>query len=91
MGYIIDSSQEGRNGIKIVDLGTGESWRHLDGTVYVCPETGFLLIIWGETVHSLLNGIKGPISQGTSGSDGIALSADGATRYFSAVGTRYLY
>jgi Major royal jelly protein len=29
VGYITDSSNEGRNGIVIVDLGTGESWRHL--------------------------------------------------------------
>lgn len=41
VAYITDSSQEGRNGITIVDLGTGESWRHLDGTTYVHPETGF--------------------------------------------------
>lgn len=91
VGYITDSSQEGRNGIIIVDLGTGESWRHLDGTSYVHPETGFLPVIWGETVYSLPNGPTMPISQSTFGADGIALSADGATLYFSAVGTRYLY
>lgn len=32
-----------------------------------------------------------PISQGTFGANGIALSADGETLYFSAVGSRYLY
>ena len=32
-----------------------------------------------------------PISQSTFGANGIALSADGATLYFSAVGSRYLY
>ena len=91
VGYITDSSNEGRNGIVIVDLGTGESWRHLDGTSYVHPETGFLPVIWGETVYSLPNGPSGPISQSTFGADGIALSADGAMLYFSPVGTRYLY
>ncbi|KAK4693251.1 hypothetical protein P7C71_g4120, partial [Lecanoromycetidae sp. Uapishka_2] len=91
IGYITDSSQEGRNGIVIVDLGTGESWRHLDGTYYVHPETGFLPVIWGESVYSLPNGPNMPISQGTFGADGIALSADGETLYFSAVGSRYLY
>ena len=91
VGYITDSSQEGRNGILIVGLGKGESWRHLDGTAYIRPEPGFLPVIWGETVYSLPKGVKGPISQGTFGSDGIALSADGATLYFSAVGTRCLY
>ena len=91
VAYITDSSQEGRNGIVIVDLGTGNSWRHLDGTKYVRPETGFLPVIWGEVVYSLPNGPTQPISQSTFGADGIALSADGATLYFSAVGTRYLY
>jgi hypothetical protein len=45
VGCITDSSQEGRNGIIIiiVDLGTGESWRHLDGTAYVRPD-GFLAV-----------------------------------------------
>ena len=91
IGYITDSSNEGRNGIIIVDLGTGESWRHLEGTSYVHPETGFLPTIWGESVYSLPNGPTKPISQNTFGADGIALSADGETLYFSAVGSRYLY
>ena len=91
VGYITDSSQEGRNGIIVVDLGSGKSWRHLDGTAYVRPETGFLPVIWGETVYSLPNGPNMPMSQGSFGADGIALSADGATLYFSAVGSRYLY
>lgn len=91
VGYITDSSQEGRNGIIVVDLGTGESWRHLDGTKYVHAETGFLPVIWGETLYSLPNGPTGPLSQRTFGADGIALSADGSTLYFSPVRTRYLY
>ena len=91
VGYITDSSQEGRNGIIIVDLGTGSSWRHLDATSYVRPETGFLPFIWGEAVYSLPIGPSMPISQGSFGADGIALSADGATLYFAAVGSRYLY
>ena len=91
VGYITDSSQEGRNGIIVVDLGTGNSWRHLDGTSYVHPETGYLGVIWGSTIYSPPNGPTMPISQSTFGADGIALSADGATLYFSAVGSRYLY
>ena len=91
VAYTTDSSQEGRNGIVNVDLGTGDSWRHLDCTRYVRPETGFLPVIWGEVVYSLPNGPRQPISQSTFGADGIALSADGAILYWSAVGTRYLY
>ena len=91
VAYITDSSQEGRNGIVIVDLGTGNSWRHLDGTKYVRPETGFLPVIWGEVVYSLPNGPTQPHYQTTIRADGIALSAPRTTRDFSAVGTRYLY
>lgn len=30
IAYIVDSSDEGRNGFIVLDLGTGESWRQLD-------------------------------------------------------------
>lgn len=90
IAYITDSSMEGRNGIVIVDLGTGESWRHLDGVPQVHPEFGFVPFIWGEVVYSM-PGQGMPITFGKFGADGIALSADGETLYWSAVGGRYLY
>ena len=79
---------EGRNGIIIVDLGTGESWRHLDGIPQVQPEFGFVAVIWGEVVYSLAGK---EITTRTFGADGIALSADGETLYWSVVGGHYLY
>ncbi|KAL1986528.1 hypothetical protein VTN96DRAFT_6287 [Rasamsonia emersonii] len=79
IAYITDSSNEGRNGIIVVDLGTGESWRHLDNLLWVHPEPGFYLTIWGEPVYFAL------------GSDGITLSADGETLYWTVVSGRYLY
>ena len=91
VGYITDSSPEGRNGIIIVDLGSGESWRHLDGIPQVRPEPGFEAIIWGDVVYTIPKGPKGPIAQSSFGSDGITLSADGATLYWSVVGGRNLY
>jgi hypothetical protein len=30
IAYIVDSSNEGRNGFIMIDLGTGESWRQLN-------------------------------------------------------------
>ena len=81
---------EGRNGIIIVDLGTGQSWRHLDGIPQVRPELGFVPFIWGEPVYSL-PGQGMPITTISFGADGIALSADGETLYWSVVGGRYLY
>ena len=37
VAYITDSSNEGRNGLIIVDLTSGQSWRHLDGDPRVRP------------------------------------------------------
>lgn len=44
------------------------------------PEPGFYLSIWGE-----------PVYFSTTGSDGITLSADGETLYWTVVSGRYLY
>lgn len=90
IAYMTDSSPEGRNGLITIDLGTGDSWRHLDNTPYVRPELGFTSFIWGEPVYSQ-PGPNAPISHGSFGADGIALSADGATLYWSVVGGRNLY
>ncbi|KAL8950648.1 MAG: hypothetical protein Q9222_003332 [Ikaeria aurantiellina] len=92
VAYITDSSQEGRNGIVIVDLGTGESWRHLDNTPEVRPIRGFVPSIWGEVVYNLPAPPGQPITfAGNFGADGIALSADGETLFWAAVGSRTLY
>ncbi|KAL8840719.1 MAG: hypothetical protein Q9170_001237 [Blastenia crenularia] len=91
IGYITDSSQEGRNGIVIVDLGTGESWRHLDNTPEVRAQRGILPFIWGEVVYNLLRPGQPITFPGNFGADGIALSADGETLFWSAVGSRTLY
>lgn len=81
---------EGRNGIIIVDLGTGESWRHLDGIPQVHPEFGHVPFIWGEAIYTL-PGQGMPITTSTTGADGIALSATGDILYWSVIGGRYLY
>ena len=88
VAYITDSSSEGRNGIVIVDIGSGESWRHLNNIPQVRSEPGFLPFIWGEAVYAFEGGT---LSQGGSGADGIALSADGATLYWTSSTSRYLY
>lgn len=89
VAYLTDSSTSGRNGIIIVDLGTGQQWRHLDNTQYVRPETGFLPVMWGEPIYAN-NGVA-PLAYQTSGSDGIQISADGSTLYFGPLASRTLY
>ncbi|KIW70020.1 hypothetical protein PV04_02331 [Phialophora macrospora] len=90
IAYVTDSSSEGRNGIIVVDLGTGESWRHLNNIPQVRPEPGFYANVWGESVY--MNPGNGmPVSRLAFGADGLTLSNDGETLYFSVVSGRHLY
>lgn len=90
VAYITDSSSEGRNGIIIVDLGTGESWRHLNNIAEVSAERGFVPFVWGQPLY-YIPGPGQPLTTVPLGSDGIALSADGEDLYFGPVGGRGLY
>jgi sugar lactone lactonase YvrE len=90
VAYITDSSSEGRNGIIIVDLGTGESWRHLNNIPEVSAERGFVPFVWGQPLY-YIPGPNMPLTTVPLGSDGIALSADGEDLYFGPVGGRGLY
>jgi len=56
IAYITDSSIEGRTGLVIVDLGTGESWRHLQGSTYVAPAQQFLAYVWGRPIYAFMPG-----------------------------------
>ncbi|KAF9874715.1 major royal jelly protein [Colletotrichum karsti] len=89
VAYITDSSSEGRTGLITVDLGSGESWRHLGGSPYVQGDRQFLAFIWGQALYA--NQPGSPAAFVTFGVDGIALGADGKDLYFGGVGNRYLY
>ncbi|KAH9872063.1 hypothetical protein J1614_006324 [Plenodomus biglobosus] len=90
IAYITDSSSEGRNGIVVVDLATGESWRHLDGIAEVRAQRGFVPFVWGQPLY-YIPGPGRPLTTVPLGSDGIALSADGEELYFGSVGGRALF
>jgi sugar lactone lactonase YvrE len=90
VAYITDSSSEGRNGIIIVDLGTGESWRHLNGIPEVRSERGFVPYVWGTPLY-YIPGPGLPLTYTPLGADGIALSADGTELFWGPVGGRTLY
>lgn len=75
----------------MVDLGSGESWRHLDGNPQVRAQQQFFATIWGESVYSPVAAPGLPVSYGTIGADGIAISADGDTIFWTDLGSRYLY
>jgi sugar lactone lactonase YvrE len=89
IAYIADSSSQGRNAIIIVDLGTGESWRHLGLTNSVRGESQFISFIWGQPTYYTEG--SGPLSTNPTGSDGITLSADSEILYFGPFASRYMY
>ncbi|GAB7360781.1 hypothetical protein MBLNU230_g0768t1 [Neophaeotheca triangularis] len=92
IAYITDSSPEGRNGIVVVDLGTCESWRHLDGHPSVRPQRQFSLHVWGVPVYSAPSPTPdSPFGFPQFGADGLQLSADGDTLYWKTLTSRDLY
>ncbi|KAJ3577835.1 hypothetical protein NPX13_g2734 [Xylaria arbuscula] len=90
IAYITDSSFAGRNAIIVVDLGTEESWRHLESLQSVRGESQFLSFIWGQPAY-YTSSTDSPLTTNPTGADGIALSADGETLYFGPFASRYLY
>lgn len=90
VAYITDSSQQGRNGLVIVDLGTKEAWRHLDNTEYVRATQGNFKQVWGEEVY-YYNPEAGYFSYDPTGADGLGFTDGGDTLYWSVTGSRYLY
>ena len=64
LAFITDCGDEGPNGIIVVDLASGKSWRKLTSHPSVRAEPGFTAVIEGE-----------PIAGFRTGGDGIALDA----------------
>ena len=89
IAYITDSSNEGRNGIIILDLGTGESWRHLDADPRVRSAQQVLYSVWGTQYYNK-NG-RGQSIFHYTGADGIALTDNGDTLFWSPTGSHFLY
>lgn len=89
MAYITDSSLSGTGGIIVVDLDSGKAVRRLTGDRSTSPEQGFVPVVEGETLlQRNSNGDTAPFSVA---SDGIALSADGKTLYYSPLSGRHLF
>ncbi|KAB2580009.1 hypothetical protein DBV05_g1523 [Lasiodiplodia theobromae] len=91
VAYITDSSNEGRNAIIVVNLASGAAWRRLDGYPGVRAEGQFVAHVWGEPVYGLPQGAGGPVAYASTGSDGIALSADGDELFWSQVAGRHIH
>ena len=92
MAFITDSAHKGPNGIIVVDLASGDSWRKLNDHSSTKAENleTFLPIVEGRPFLEAQP--DGSTKQGAGmGSDGIAISADGKRLYYCPLGSRKLY
>jgi len=89
MAFITDSSSTGPNGIIVVDLASGKSWRRLNDHASTKPDPVFVPVVEGEILQQRLPGQ--PAARFEVGADGIALSPDGKKLYYSPLTSRHLY
>ena len=89
MAFITDSTSNGPNGIIVVDLASGKSWRRLEDHPSTKPDQSFVPVTEGEILEIRLPG-QAP-QRFAVGSDGIAISADGKTLYYCPLTSRHLY
>ncbi|WP_027483392.1 L-dopachrome tautomerase-related protein [Deinococcus pimensis] len=90
--FITDSAQDGPNGIIVVNLETGESWRRLNDhpSTKAQPVTEFLPMVEGRPFLEVTPNAP-PKSGAGMGADGVAIGADGARLYYCPLGSRRLY
>lgn len=86
--YIVDSSDEGRPGFIILDLGTGESWRRLTQYPSTLRVDRDVPSYSGVPFYHRTIGL--PIQTLMEGLDGLQLSPDGSRLYYSPLTSDYL-
>src|SRR5262245_2131408 len=89
VAYITDSSKAGLGGIIVVDLDSGNDWRKLSGHPSTGSDPAFVPVVEGETVA--VRDKRKPPAPFKAASEGIAVSADGATLYYCPLSSRHLY
>lgn len=89
MAFITDSSEAGPNGIVVVDIASGRSWRKLNDHPSTKPIPGFLPMVEGRPLMVRHSGQ--PPKHIHTGSDGIALSGDGKRLFYCPLASRHLY
>jgi len=89
MAFITDSSDKGPNGIIVVDLDSGRSWRRLNDHPSTKAVPNFLATVEGQPIMNRMpNQQPSPIK---IGADGIAISADGDRLFYCPLASRNLY
>lgn len=86
--YITDSSDQGPNGLIVVDLANGEAWRRLHDhpSTKALPLSEFLPVVEGRPF--LERPEDGPPQPVRMGADGIAIAADGSRVYYCPLMSR---
>jgi sugar lactone lactonase YvrE len=93
IAYITDSAKNGPNGIIVVDLASGESWRRLNDHPSTKAEDlqTFLPIVEGRPFLVKQEEDGSTKLAANMGSDGIAISATGEWLYYCPLASRRLY
>ena len=89
IAYLVDSSNEGRPGFIMLDLGTGASWRRLTQDASVLRVPNNVPSYFGHPFYYRSLGM--PIQWQQEGLDGIQISPDGKTIYYSPLTSTTLY
>lgn len=89
IAYIVDSSDEGRPGFIMLDLGTGESWRRLTQHPSTLRVDRDVPSYQGRPFYQRTMGL--PVQTLREGLDGIQISPDGERIYYSPLTGNYLY
>jgi sugar lactone lactonase YvrE len=89
IAYIVDSSDEGRPGFIMLDLGTGASWRRLTQHPSVLRVDRDVPSYQGMPFYQRTRGL--PLQTLREGLDGLQLSPDGETMYYSPLTSDYLF
>jgi len=87
VAFITDSSDKGPNGIIVVDLASGESWRKLNDHPSTKADPDFAPIVEGAQLK-VRPGVGQPEGTLKIGADGIAISTDGKTLYYCPLASR---
>ncbi|PKA73093.1 sugar lactone lactonase YvrE [Pseudomonas baetica] len=87
--YLTDSSLRGPGAIIVVDIASGRAMRRLSGVPSTSVDPSFVPVVEGLPV--MVKGADGKQKPLGVASDGIALSADGKTLYFTPLSSRHLY
>ncbi len=87
--FITDSGAKSDDGIIVVDLASGNSFRRLGKDPSVKPDTKVIGIVDGMPLMERKHGLSPQVPKFAS--DGIAISRDGKTLYYCPISSRQLY